>query len=88
VRIVPLIPARRTGVAEDSAPLTVLAPYPPPCKAARRRWKPVAFTNVGNFSGRVTEDAQFIIVGRCLQAGALRRLAFTPVACPVIDALI
>jgi hypothetical protein len=71
VRIVPLIPARRTGVAEDSAPLTVLAPYPPPCEAARRRWKPAAFTNMDNCSRWGAEDVQLLVMrgNGCTVAG-------------------
>ena len=73
MQIVRLIPARRTGVAEDSAPLTVLAPYPPPRKAARCRWKPVAFTNMDNCSRWGAEDVQFFVVSRSTSTATNKR---------------
>ena len=68
MQIVPLIPARRAGVADDSAPLTVLAPYPPSCKYARPARQPVTFANMDNCSRWVSDDVEFLVVRRCRSA--------------------
>ena len=48
-------------MADDSGPLTVLAPYPLSCKLRDPARQPVTFANMDNCSRWVSDDVEFLV---------------------------